>query len=224
MLDARLSMIYNLLPEGEILCDVGTDHCKLAVYAVKQGRVPAALATDLRPGPLAAARKTVEAHKMADKIQLMLSDGFLNIPQRLFDKIGCFVIAGMGGELIESILSRRLTDKRLVLQPMSAVYELERYLSQNGYAVEKRVFCRDGDKMYTAVLCRRDGKAREFCPFYGAVRDENFYLYLEKELLRVRKALDGMHRSDNIDTERKRALELLEKIITSNMTERKNEN
>ena len=223
MLDTRLSMIYDLLPEGEILCDVGTDHCKLAVYAVKQGRVPAALATDLRSGPLAAARKTVEAHKMTDKIQLMLSDGFVNIPQRLFDKIGCFVIAGMGGELIESILSQRLTDKRLVLQPMSAVYELERYLS-NGYAVEKRVFCRDGDKMYTAMLCRRNGKVREFCPFAGAVRDENFYLYLEKELLRVRKALDGMNRSDNIDKERKRALELLEKIITSNMTERKNEN
>ena len=224
MLDARLSMVYSLLPDGEFLCDIGTDHCKLAVYAAEQGRVPGALATDLRRGPLAAARKTVEAHAMTDNIQLMLSDGFINIPQKLFDKIGCFVIAGMGGELIESILRKRFTDKWLVLQPMSAVFELNLFLCENGYAVKKRVFCRDGDKMYTALLCRHDGALRKFCPFEGAVRDENFYLYLEKELFRIKKALEGMSRSDNVDADRKRGLERLERIIISNMTERKNEN
>lgn len=215
MLDTRLKMIYGLLPKSELICDVGTDHCKLAAYAVKQGRARRAAATDLRRGPLDAALKTVEANGLSDRIELVLSDGFLDIPDRIFNSADCFVIAGMGGELIESILRGRHTDKLLVLQPMSAVYELCAYLCENGYEIIKRVFCRDGDKIYTAILCQYNGKQREFSPFEGAVRDKNFYLFLEKELNRIDKALSGMSRGVNVDDIRRRELEGLKKIIIS---------
>lgn len=215
MPDARLNMIYSLIPECRLLCDVGTDHCKLAVYAVEQGRARAAVATDLRRGPLGAAAKTVERHGLSDKITLLLSDGFLNIPEDLFSRTDCFVCAGMGGELIETIIRGRHTEKTLVLQPQSAVYELCGFLCENGYYIEKRVFCRDGDKIYTALLCRFDGARREYDPFAGAVRDGVFRLYLERERARIDRALCGISRGENADEARKRELEALRDIIIS---------
>ena len=198
MLDKRLKMIYDLLPDG-ILCDVGTDHCKLAAYAVMKGRSTRAVATDIRRGQLAAAAKTVSERGLSEKITLLLSDGFRDIPDDVFSSVDCFVIAGMGGELIESILSARHTDKPLVLQPMSAVYELCEYLAKSGYRIMRRTFCRDGDKMYTAMLCAYDGVKREFDPFCGSERGEMYRQYLKRELLRLKRAISGMKMGTDVD-------------------------
>ena len=221
MLDIRLKMIYELLPPSELLCDIGTDHCKLAAFAVEQGRAARAVATDLRSGPLSAAKKTVASHGLEDKIALLISDGFSDIPQDIFDNTDCFVIAGMGGELIENILRGRHTEKQLVLQPMSAIYELCDFLCENGYDIKKRVFCRDGDKIYTALLCRFDGIRRERMPFAGAVRDDTFYLFLEKELRRIDAAILGMSRGENADVQRLREFKKLKEMI---LAEKNNEN
>lgn len=194
MPDARLKMVYSLIPGG-VLCDIGADHCRLPVLALQSGLCPRAVATDLRPGPLSAAKRTVERYGLEDKITLVLSDGFENVPDGLFDSVDCFVIAGMGGELIERIIRGRFTDKPLVLQPQSAVYDLARFLDESGYRVEKRLYCREGDKLYTALRCRYDGVRREFDPFFAAVRDENYYEYLEKERTRINTALAGMSRA-----------------------------
>ena len=211
MLDKRLKTVYSLIPGG-VLCDVGTDHCKLAVYAVESGLCPHAYATDLRKGPLSAARRTVERHGLSDKITLLLSDGFRDLPDEVFSQVDCFVVAGMGGELIERILRERPTGKPLVLQPQSAVYELCEFLS-DGYDIEKRLFCEDGDKLYTAMLCRCDGVKREYDPFRGAVRDGAFYTYLDRELSRIDVALDGMARSDRRDPREDRLVALRERIL-----------
>lgn len=216
MLDVRLKMIYDLLPQG-VLCDVGTDHSKLAVYAVSEGRAPFAYATDLRKGPLSAADRLIQKHGLCDKIITMLSDGFLDIPAPAFEATDCFVIAGMGGELIANIIGGRHTDKYMVLQPMSAVNELIEYLSQNGYAVLKRVFCRDGDKIYTAMLVRYDGVKREPHLYFATERDELFYDYLERERLRVSRALEGVRGSDKADKSRIPGLVRLLQIIESEL-------
>lgn len=215
MLDNRLNMVYGLIPDCKLLCDIGTDHCKLASHAVINGKASRAAATDVRRGPLAAAQRTVEANGLSDRIELILSDGFKDIPNKIFDSADCFVIAGMGGELIISILKGRKTDKPLILQPMSAIYELSAYLSENGYATEKRVFCRDGDRLYTALICRYDGKVREFSPFEGAVKNESFRLFIAHELARTEHALHGMSMGKHTDTVKRSELEMLKKLLKS---------
>lgn len=204
----RIEMIYNLIPNGRI-CDVGTDHCKLAVMCVKTGKSETAVATDLRPGPLAAASRLIKKEKLEDRITTLISYGFDDIPNDLFDSIDTFVIAGMGGELIANIISRRHTDKTLVLQPMSAVFELCEFLCKNGYNIESRTFCREKDKMYTAMRVKYDGIIRPVDIFAGCADEPIFYEYLERELFRTDRAISGMKMSESPDSARLKELEEL---------------
>lgn len=220
MLDTRLNMIYDLIPQSGLICDIGADHCKLAVYAVQQGKTEQAVATDLRLGPLEASARTVSANGLSDRIRLIRSDGFADIPADIFDSTDCFAVAGMGGLVIQHILEGRLCRKWLVLQPMNAVYELCQYLAQSGYDIKKRVFCTDGHRIYTAFLCRYDGISRTADYFKGAVRNKYFYMYLEKELKRIDAALAGIGLARSPDTAQKQNLEQLRKII---IRERENE-
>lgn len=212
MLDTRLKMIYDLIPRGTV-CDIGTDHGKLPVFCVKSGKAERALACDLREGPLSFARALVEKEGLGDSIKTVLSDGFLAIEQDDFDKTDCFVLAGMGGELIMSILSARFTDKYMVLSPQSAIYELYEFLQTGGYDIKKRVFCTDGRRLYTAMLVKYDGVKRDVDYFYGCERSELFYDFLAREKDRITKALGAIYASEKADKARALGLEkILEQI------------
>ena len=216
MLDTRLEMIYNLMPDG-VMCDVGTDHCKLACACVLRGKSPRAFATDLREGPLSAAKKLIKEKNLSGKITPYLSDGFLNIPRIAFDVTDCFVIAGMGGELIANIIKGRHTDKYIVAQPMTAINELIFFLEKGGYEIIKHTLCRDGDKIYNALLVKYDGVSRT-PDFYGHIeKDELFYEYMQREKNRVLKAIKGIEGSEKSDKSRllplKNLLEIIDKEI-----------
>lgn len=212
MLDNRLEMIFGLL-KGRVICDVGTDHCKLAAAAVLRGRADSAYATDLREGPLSAAKKLIEKEGLADKIETFLSDGFLDIPASAFDKTDCFVIAGMGGELIANIIKGRHTDKYMVLQPMTAINELVQFLSENGYEIIKRTLCADGDKIYNALLVKYDGKKRKADLYGGFEKNALFYEYMKREQKRVVTAMRGINSSEKSDKSRLLPLAELLEII-----------
>ena len=55
-LPPRLEAIAQLVPEGCRLADVGTDHGLLPVRLLENGVIQSAVASDLRPGPLSAAK------------------------------------------------------------------------------------------------------------------------------------------------------------------------
>lgn len=57
-LGPRLALCAALVREGSPLCDVGTDHAYLPIWLLKTGKIPRALACDINPGPLEAARRT----------------------------------------------------------------------------------------------------------------------------------------------------------------------
>ena len=53
-LTPRLRQAAQWVPQGARLADVGTDHGHLPIWLMLQGRIPSAIAADLRPGPLSA--------------------------------------------------------------------------------------------------------------------------------------------------------------------------
>ena len=97
MIDNRLKKCCEFVSGRGVVCDVGTDHAYLAAELVLSGKCNKVIASDIKSGPLEAARKTVEKYALSDKIELVLSDGLENI-----DGLGVsdIVIAGMGGETI----------------------------------------------------------------------------------------------------------------------------
>ena len=60
MLDNRLTKCMELVGGSGIVCDVGTDHALLAAELINSGKCEKVIASDIKEGPLDAARKTVE--------------------------------------------------------------------------------------------------------------------------------------------------------------------
>ncbi len=153
MLDQRLRLAADLVRQGSRVADIGTDHAHLPVALVQEGRCPSAIASDVREGPAANARRTVTEAGLGDCIDIRLGDGLHTVQAQEVDDI---VIAGMGGETIAAILEDAPWVKdghyRLILQPMTRAEKLRAYLFENGFAIrEERVTC-VGHHWYT-VLC-----------------------------------------------------------------------
>ena len=180
------------------LADVGTDHAHLPVALIEQGRVTSAVATDIIPGPVASANRTVTEAGLSDRIDVRLGDGLAPIGPDEADDI---VIAGMGGENIAAILGAAPWVKnprfRLILQPMTRPEVLRRFLAENGFAIEREVTTKDGIHHHVTMQAAYGGKPtvpdERFC-YLGAldpVRDE---AYLRHQYRRHVKRAQGLDR------------------------------
>lgn len=154
-LTPRLRMVAELVPAGARLADVGTDHAYLPAALILEGRIPSAIAADLRRGPLGRAKTTVREYGLNSRIALRLCDGLRGIAP---EEVQAAAIAGMGGVTIAAILAAapwtRERKLPLVLQPMSSMPDLRLWLSRNGYGIIKEELVREGDALYTAFLVR----------------------------------------------------------------------
>lgn len=166
-LGARLALCADLVRPGRALCDVGTDHAYLPIWLLKMGKIPRALACDVNPGPLEAARRDGEKYQVGEELTLRLSDGLRQVTPEEAEDI---VIAGMGGELILRIVEEtpwlREGEKRLILQPMSSVPELRQGLQRLGFVVLEEHAVQDGGKVYSAFCAGYAGSPVKTDPLY----------------------------------------------------------
>lgn len=214
LLDSRLEAVLKLIPQGSILLDVGTDHCKLPAEALLSGRVEKAYASDVKPGPLEAAKRQLSALGLEVRVALFLSNGLQEVPSAVLEEVTAVSVAGMGGEVMEAILRTAPKEPPLwILQPMSAVYELLDFMGANGYEVAAAALSRDGEKFYRIFAVRKTGTPS--APDYFEMhRGDPLYLsFLEKEEKRYSTALQGLLTAKAPDAGRIRgAEEMLEKI------------
>ena len=78
-LSPRLRMVASLIPAGARLADVGTDHAYLPVALILEGKIPWAVAADLRRGPLDRARATVRQYGLTGRTVFRLCNGLTGI-------------------------------------------------------------------------------------------------------------------------------------------------
>ncbi len=164
ILDTRLRAAADMVPRGSRLADIGSDHAYLPIALCLENKITAALASDINDGPVAAARANIAKNGLTDRIEAMRADGLDYARSFAPD---CITVLGMGGELIEAILSRAEWIKNenitLVLQPMTHPEELVLYLAENGFAVIDEIIVCDGgrdDRIYRIIKARYDGKLR----------------------------------------------------------------
>lgn len=195
-LSPRLRTAADLVPEGARLADVGTDHAYLPVALILEGRIPFAVAADLRQGPLERARATVREYGLTGKVVFRLCDGLRGIHP---DEVDAVAIAGMGGETIAAILTAapwtRERDVPLILQPMSSMPDLRRWLGENGYRIVEERLAQEGNTLYT-VLFVRAGEMLPMVPAELWVGRNNCAplrgVWLDQWIARTMRALDGM--------------------------------
>ena len=210
-LSPRLQAVAELVPPGSKLADIGTDHGRLPVWLVRQGLVPSAVASDLRPGPLSRGQALAQRWGVAEQISFRLCNGLASLSPEEADVI---TIARMGGETIADILAAAPwsgdTGHCYILQPMSGMDGLRRYLSENGFAIDREILVTEGDTLYVILLVQA-GKmmplttgeiwvGRQYLGMKSPYRSR----YLEQELSKLRWAADGLCRSQHPEDEEKR--------------------
>ena len=145
-LSKRLSAIAQMVTDGNRLVDVGCDHGYLPIRLIQEGRIPSAIAMDVRQGPLERAREHIVECKLTGYIEVRLSDGLEKLSYGEGDTL---VIAGMGGPLMERIL-RAAKDvlpgfQELILQPQSDIPHFRMAVRTMGWEiVEERLIQEDG--------------------------------------------------------------------------------
>lgn len=200
-LQPRLHMLARLVPEGCRLTDVGTDHGYLPVALLQQGRITAAIASDIGAEPLEHARRTAMQYGV-DGMDFRLCAGLSGVAPEETDVI---VIAGMGGETIISILQDAPWtadgQHRLLLQPMTKAAALRRWLADNGYTFTDEHLVEDKGRIYP-ILCVKGGvfrpltEAEALCGVLLA-DDPLYAAYLTEHIIKLRRSAEGLHRSSD---------------------------
>ena len=199
-LTPRLQTVARRVPAGARLADVGTDHAYLPAWLLEKGVIPFAVCTDLRPGPLARARETVERRGVADRVSLRLCDGLAGVEA---GEVDCVAIAGMGGETILRILAAApwVREKTCVVQPMSSLADLRGGLAPLGLHIARETLAQEGETLYVVMDLASGAEGPLTAAQLQVGRAENhrgdplWPRYLQQELDRARRALAGLERS-----------------------------
>lgn len=154
-LPIRLLAIAKLVPRGHKVADIGTDHAILPVYLINENIAQQVIASDLREGPLEAAKKTVRQSRLEEKIELRLGNGLSTIKPGEADVA---VIAGMGGGTIKNILEEYVDNcpvTTLVLQPMGDSGILRKWLVKNGWKISDEDIVEEDGRLYEIIYAVR---------------------------------------------------------------------
>lgn len=196
MLNPRLQACANYLQLGGVMCDVGTDHALLPVYAVEQGICTQAIAADIGAGPLAAAQRTISRSGLSDKIRTVLSDGLTRISKGMLTDV---VIAGMGGETIIHILETcpwKLDGISLILQPMTKAAALRGWLYRNGFVIRRETCAHEEKFLYAVMQAEFTGNVQEPDAVVRRIgkmdlKDPACFSYAQRQLKTLCRSRDG---------------------------------
>ena len=160
----RLLCCASMVQPGSRVADIGTDHGYLGIYLLQSGAARHVIACDLRKDPLENARRNAKLFGVDGEMELRLSDGLEKI---LPDEVDTVVMAGMGGDLIQKILSqcpwRKREGLQFILQPQSAGNVLRRWLCEDGFEIRREEPVQDGHFLYT-VMDIRQGEPSPLTP------------------------------------------------------------
>lgn len=214
-LSPRLATVASHVLDGEPFADIGTDHGYLPAYLVASGRVPRAIAGDLVPGPLEAARSTLAETDLAPKVELRLGSGLTILKP---GEVACAAICGMGGPLIAEILATGPLEgiRRLVLQPMGGEERLRQWLMGHGWRLLTEELVADAGRLYVVLVAERGSMTLTEAelvagPYLLQQGGPLFLQYVEAQLELARQALAGARRSDRPEAQQ-RAAALSERV------------
>lgn len=199
LLQPRLQLLADMVPAGSRLADVGTDHGYVPVWLMQRGRIAAAIASDIGAEPLRHAKETAAEYKVSG-IDFRLCAGLDAIDP---EEVETILIAGMGGETIQTILSNAPWTADggylLLLQPMTKVELLRKWLSDNQYHfTEERLVC-DKNHLYPVFAVRGGaGTPITLVQQYGGVMldgDPLYAAYLEERIAKLYKVMAGLEKS-----------------------------
>jgi len=220
-LSKRLKFIADHIDKCDSLIDVGTDHGYIPVYAVKNNLCNKAIASDINRGPVEKAKLNASVDGVSSQVQVRLGGG-LEIVKK--GEVEAVVIAGMGGNLIISILEKDKNKlplyKFIILQPAQNPEVLREYLYTNGYEIIEEDICLDEGIFYELFKVRKSEDMKvsidpifyEFSSILLKRRHPLFYSFLEYKEGKYKKILELI--KEESESSKKRRIEIIEKLKT----------
>ncbi|MGE5391959.1 MAG: tRNA (adenine(22)-N(1))-methyltransferase [Deltaproteobacteria bacterium] len=155
MESTRLHEISKLIKPGCPIADIGSDHARLPICLVEKEMVPWAIASELGDGPYTRMERTAAARSFGERIVLRQGDG---LEVLLPAEVEGVIIAGMGGDLISSILScdwdKSESFSYYILQPMSKPEVLRKVLAARGWPIDKEILITERGQYHVIVQTR----------------------------------------------------------------------
>ena len=199
-LSKRLRAIANYVAVGAKVADIGTDHGYIPVWLAQNKIAQSLAAADINIGPLEHAKETAHKYGVSEQIRFALCSGLEFEGSSAYDTI---IIAGMGGELIASILEAApwtsQKDTTLILQPNSFIPYLTRWLVEHGFQITDASLVKDAGKLYQILVVKPGQGAVITSETQGLVnslyfekRDPLLAEYLDSLLKRYTAAEKGM--------------------------------
>ncbi len=172
----RLQTIARYCPEGARVADIGSDHALLASYLLVKGIASFVIAGELNEGPFQAAKKQIHTLQVKDRASVRKGNGLAVLQPGEADVI---CIAGMGGQLIVSILEAG-KDKlegvqRLILQPNVGEEAVRLWMIENGWQLIAESILQEDGVIYEILVAERGNPT---LPYEGKDRTQ-------QELLRI---------------------------------------
>jgi tRNA (adenine22-N1)-methyltransferase len=155
-LDERLRCAFDLLQGAKSVADIGCDHGKLSAALLLNGGCARVIAGDISPDCLQKTSRLIERFALKDRAEVRLGSGLAILAPGECDAVA---ILGMGGELVIEILeaSPAVAESldRLVLQPMSGIDKLRRWLYENRYHVKADRLVPAGRRWYQVICVQK---------------------------------------------------------------------
>lgn len=201
----RLETIISCIDSHIGVVDVGTDHGLLPVTLAQQDYRGNLFATDLNAMPLKAAMSQAEEAGVRDRIRFCLTDGLDGLEPSSVDTV---VIAGLGGDVICSILDRAEWTMnpayQMILQPMTKAEILRFWLCNNGYEIAAENLVQENSRLFRILSVRFSGNntpmtdAELFLGKLGLIGSSPYFgQLLEQETARMKKKADGLYASES---------------------------
>ncbi len=199
----RLLTVASFVEKKSKVADIGTDHAYIPMWLIQHGVSKSALAMDINQGPIERANENIVKFGLEEKVKTRLSNGLENLEENEADTV---VIAGMGGILINEILKeakqKHFGVKHFILQPMTAIEETRKFLSENGFSILDERLAKEDEKLYCVLsVTRGEMKMEKEIDYYVGKKlvenkDPLLIDYLNGKLYEYEKAISLLKKGD----------------------------
>lgn len=147
----RLNAVVSLV-SGKKVADIGCDHGKVPIKLILSNTSDFVIASDVNEGPADACRRNVAKYGLTDKIEVRCGNGISVLEE---GEVETIIIAGMGGELISTIISDNIriakSAKEIIMQPMTSEESLREFLTDNCFTITDEILAKEGEKIYVII-------------------------------------------------------------------------
>ena len=154
-LSKRLQAIYDMVPQSNVIADIGSDHALLPISLVLNGKVTRAYASEVNEGPFEATVKNIEKHGVSNYVKAVLSDGISELEK----DVNTVSICGMGGSLIVDILDKNknmlANVSTLVLGPNNNEENVRIWLMSNGFEIAFERIVEEDGRFYEIIKANK---------------------------------------------------------------------